>query len=450
MEVKVSIECHLKTQPGTKETRDKLEGKETPPVTVDSGATSNIVDSGATSNIVDSGATSNIVDSAATSNIVDSGATSNIVDSGATSNIVDSGATSNIVDSGATSNIVDSGATGNVVDSGATSNIVDSGATSNIVDSGATSCIVDSGATSNIVDEGTWETPKKQKRCLRESESLRQITLHINTEIKPVAQPLRRIPFNLRNKVDEKIKELVERDIIEGVDGPTPWLNAVVIVPTSNSSDIRLCIDMRRADEAIVLGRYPTPTFSGGIPYRRSREAPRGGAVSESTRYGLPGTEWKLCKAEESSSPGSRRSGLLHEQFHAIADKTTTISTINIELILRLVSDGKLTRQQKKTFRNLQEKVAMQWDLYRSGDKTAMQCPKTFARLPRSLTIQAEITAAQAEFSAGHLFLANITTSNRLRSLAIQAEFTAAQAEVNGQVQRNRPRSRKAEITVKR
>ena len=67
---------------------------------------------------------------------------------------------------------------------------------------------------------------------------------------------------SVRNKVDEKIKELVEHDIIEGVDGPTPWLNPVVIVPKSNGSDIRLCIDMRRANEALVRGRYPIPTVT--------------------------------------------------------------------------------------------------------------------------------------------------------------------------------------------
>ena len=47
-----------------------------------------------------------------------------------------------------------------------------------------------------------------------------------------------------------------------------------------------------------------------------------------------------------------------------------------IEITLRLVLEGKLRRHQKKTFRNLQGKVAMQWDMYRSGDKTAEDiCP---------------------------------------------------------------------------
>ena len=87
----------------------------------------------------------------------------------------------------------------------------------------------------------------------------KQITLHIDPTIKPVAQPLRRTPFNLRSQVEKKISELIEADIIEPVDGPTPWVNPVVVVPKSND-EIRLCIDMRRANEAIVRGRHPIPT----------------------------------------------------------------------------------------------------------------------------------------------------------------------------------------------
>lgn len=75
----------------------------------------------------------------------------------------------------------------------------------------------------------------------------KQITLHIDPNIKPVAQPLRRTPFNLRSQVEKKISELIEADIIEPVDGPTPWVNPVVVVPKSNE-EIRLCIDMRRAN----------------------------------------------------------------------------------------------------------------------------------------------------------------------------------------------------------
>ena len=51
--------------------------------------------------------------------------------------------------------------------------------------------------------------------------------------MKPVAQPIRRTPFSLRSKVEAKIQELVDLDIIEPAQGPTTWVNPVVVVPKS-------------------------------------------------------------------------------------------------------------------------------------------------------------------------------------------------------------------------
>ena len=53
----------------------------------------------------------------------------------------------------------------------------------------------------------------------------KQVTLHVNPKVKPVAQPLRRTPFNLQKKVENKIQELLDYDIIEEVDGLTLWMN---------------------------------------------------------------------------------------------------------------------------------------------------------------------------------------------------------------------------------
>lgn len=39
----------------------------------------------------------------------------------------------------------------------------------------------------------------------------------------------------------------------------TPWVNPVVVLPKTDG-DIRMCLDMRRANEAIVRERYPIPT----------------------------------------------------------------------------------------------------------------------------------------------------------------------------------------------
>ena len=46
-----------------------------------------------------------------------------------------------------------------------------------------------------------------------------------------------------------KVNELLENDIIERVEGPTTWVSPVVVA-TKPSENIRLCVDMRRANEA--------------------------------------------------------------------------------------------------------------------------------------------------------------------------------------------------------
>ena len=89
----------------------------------------------------------------------------------------------------------------------------------------------------------------------------RTVQLHINSDVKPIAQPARRVPFSVQSKVKEKINELVSLDIVEPVEGPNSCVNPVVIVPKPKG-DIRLCIDMRRANDAILPERHPIPTIN--------------------------------------------------------------------------------------------------------------------------------------------------------------------------------------------
>ena len=88
-----------------------------------------------------------------------------------------------------------------------------------------------------------------------------QLKLHINKDVKPVAQPVRRLPFGLRKTVDEKLDDLLSKNIIEEVPNtPTELVSPHVVVPKPDG-DIRVCIDMRRANEAIVRERHPIPTL---------------------------------------------------------------------------------------------------------------------------------------------------------------------------------------------
>ncbi len=60
------------------------------------------------------------------------------------------------------------------------------------------------------------------------------VKLHIDNSVRPTAQPHRRIPFHVRKKVEDKLQELENDDIIEKVEGPTPWVS-----PNSYSTKAR-------------------------------------------------------------------------------------------------------------------------------------------------------------------------------------------------------------------
>ena len=62
----------------------------------------------------------------------------------------------------------------------------------------------------------------------------------------------------MRGKIEKKLEELLQADIVEKVDGPTTWVNPVVVVPKANG-EVRLCVDMRCATKAIIRERHPIP-----------------------------------------------------------------------------------------------------------------------------------------------------------------------------------------------
>ncbi|XP_062702329.1 uncharacterized protein LOC134285503 [Aedes albopictus] len=84
------------------------------------------------------------------------------------------------------------------------------------------------------------------------------VEIPINPEIQPVQQPYRRPPIALEQKIEEKLHSLLQQDIIERVNGPSPWVSPMVPV-TKDSGEIRLCIDMRQANKAVLRETHPLP-----------------------------------------------------------------------------------------------------------------------------------------------------------------------------------------------
>ena len=88
-----------------------------------------------------------------------------------------------------------------------------------------------------------------------------KVQLHIDKGVTPKAQPQRRIPYHIREKVRDALNELESSDIIERIpeNEGTPWVSPIIAVPKKDGG-VRICVDMRQANEAIIRVRHPIPT----------------------------------------------------------------------------------------------------------------------------------------------------------------------------------------------
>ena len=78
-----------------------------------------------------------------------------------------------------------------------------------------------------------------------------ELNLHIDTAVKPVAQPVRKIPFQLREKVERQLQELIEADIMKEVpEGASSWISPLVVIPKQDG-DVHLIICVSTCAESM-------------------------------------------------------------------------------------------------------------------------------------------------------------------------------------------------------
>ena len=81
----------------------------------------------------------------------------------------------------------------------------------------------------------------------------------VDPTIAPKAQALRRLPFSVREEVSTELHRLEADGIIEKIDS-SPWISNLVIARRKNG-ELRLCIDLKEVNKAIIPDKYPLPTI---------------------------------------------------------------------------------------------------------------------------------------------------------------------------------------------
>ena len=87
-----------------------------------------------------------------------------------------------------------------------------------------------------------------------------QVKLHLDHNLKPIAEPPRRIPYNLKSRVDESLANMLESDVIEEHPNgePAPWVSNIVIAP-KDDDEIRITLDAKNVNKAIMSSNFPIP-----------------------------------------------------------------------------------------------------------------------------------------------------------------------------------------------
>ena len=113
------------------------------------------------------------------------------------------------------------------------------------------------------VNKNSPESLQEEFECLFGGiERLRNkiVKLHDDPDITPRQQPHRSIPFHARGDIEKELERLQRLDVIERVEGPTPWISPIVVGP-KKSAEVRICVDMGEANKAVKREKHLMPTI---------------------------------------------------------------------------------------------------------------------------------------------------------------------------------------------
>ena len=87
----------------------------------------------------------------------------------------------------------------------------------------------------------------------------------LDPEVSPMVHAPRKVPVELKDKLQAELPVMENQDIIAKVTQPTDWVNSLVI-RENKSGRLRLCLDPKDLNKAIKTEHHPIPTLEEITP----------------------------------------------------------------------------------------------------------------------------------------------------------------------------------------
>ncbi|GFO40350.1 transposon ty3-i Gag-Pol polyprotein [Plakobranchus ocellatus] len=86
-----------------------------------------------------------------------------------------------------------------------------------------------------------------------------EYAMKVKDDVEPIVSTARKIPYAQREKVLNELKRMEKLEVIVKEDGPTEWVNPIIVVNKPNGQ-VRICMDPQRLNQALKREYYQIPT----------------------------------------------------------------------------------------------------------------------------------------------------------------------------------------------
>ena len=85
--------------------------------------------------------------------------------------------------------------------------------------------------------------------------------IKLDPTVKPVISPPRNQPVTIRDRLKTELNKMESMGVIVAVEEPTDWVNSLVVVEKPKTKQLRICLDPRPLNKAIMREHFQLPTL---------------------------------------------------------------------------------------------------------------------------------------------------------------------------------------------